>query len=118
MRRVQGAAAARAFLAPATETLDRLGATAWAERAHAELRAAGVAPPAPTPTAVPLTWQERRVAEPAAGGLTNKEIGEQIRLSPRTVSAHLHRVFPELGVTTRASLRDALTRMDRHLTAS
>ncbi|MFD8749381.1 AAA family ATPase [Kitasatospora sp. NPDC059577] len=118
VRRAQGAAAARAFLAPAAETLDRLGATAWAERAHAELRAAGVAPPAPTPTAVPLTWQERRVAELAAGGLTNKEIGEQIRLSPRTVSAHLYRVFPKLGVTTRAALRDALTRMDRHLTAS
>ncbi|MFD4657104.1 AAA family ATPase [Kitasatospora sp. NPDC058444] len=111
VRRTQGGAAARAILAPAAETFDRLGATAWAERAQAELRAAGVASRAPAPAAVPLTWQERRVAELAAGGLTNKEIGEQMRLSPRTVSAHLYRAFPKLGITTRAALRDALTRM-------
>ncbi|MER5353926.1 LuxR family transcriptional regulator [Kitasatospora sp. NPDC002551] len=111
VRRTQGGAAARAFLAPAAETLDRLGATAWAERAQAELRAAGVASRTPAPTAVPLTWQERRVSELAAGGLTNKEIGEQMRLSPRTVSAHLYRAFPKLGITTRAALRDALTRL-------
>lgn len=34
-----------------------------------------------------------------------------MRLSPRTVSAHLYRAFPKLGITTRAALRDALTRM-------
>ncbi|MGA5821525.1 AAA family ATPase [Kitasatospora sp. NPDC094028] len=113
VRRTHGAAAARGFLAPAAEALERLGATAWAVRARAELRAAGVAPRAPVGAAVALTWQERRVAELAAGGLTNKEIGERIRLSPRTVGAHLYRVFPKLGVTTRAALRDALTRLDR-----
>ncbi|MFJ9950708.1 response regulator transcription factor [Kitasatospora sp. NPDC091207] len=63
---------------------------------------------------MPLTWQEFRVAELAAGGLTNKEIGERIRLSPRTVGAHLYRVFPKLGITTRAALRDALSRTDHH----
>ncbi|GAA1225325.1 hypothetical protein GCM10009665_14610 [Kitasatospora nipponensis] len=118
VRRTQGGAAARTFLAPAAETLERLGATAWAERAQAELRAAGVASHTPAPTAVPLTWQELRVAELAAGGLTNKEIGRQMRLSPRTVSAHLYRAFPKLGITTRAALRDALTRMDESATAS
>ncbi|MFJ8624917.1 AAA family ATPase [Kitasatospora sp. NPDC093550] len=119
LRRVRGGAAARAVLTRAAETLDRLGATAWAERAHAELRAAGVTPhpQAPAPAADPLTWQERRVAELAAGGLTNKEIGEQMRLSPRTVSAHLYRAFPKLGITTRAALRDALTRLGRHSAA-
>ncbi|MFJ9455390.1 AAA family ATPase [Kitasatospora sp. NPDC101447] len=117
VRRAQGGAAARTFLTPAAEALDRLGATAWAARAHAELRASGVTPHTPAPTAVPLTWQERRVAELAAAGLTNKEIGERIRLSPRTVSAHLYRVFPKLGVTTRAALRDALTRIDHHSAA-
>ncbi|MER7585771.1 AAA family ATPase [Kitasatospora sp. NPDC097691] len=117
VRRTQGGAAARTFLAPAAEALDRLGATAWAARAHAELRATGVTPHTAAPTAVPLTWQERRVADLAAAGLTNKEIGEQIRLSPRTVSAHLYRVFPKLGVTTRAALRDALTRIDHHSAA-
>ncbi|MFF3115196.1 response regulator transcription factor [Kitasatospora sp. NPDC057904] len=55
------------------------------------------------------------MADLAAGGLTNKEIGEQMRLSPRTVGAHLYRAFPKLGITTRAALRDALTRLDGRL---
>lgn len=113
VRRLHGAAAARLPLTQAAKTFDRLGAPAWAARAHAELRAAGVAPHTPAPASVPLTWQERRVAELAAGGLTNKEIGEQMRLSPRTVSAHLYRAFPKLGITTRAALRDALTRVSQ-----
>ncbi|WP_406097620.1 AAA family ATPase [Kitasatospora purpeofusca] len=112
-RRLHGAAAARLPLTQAAKTFDRLGAPAWAARAHAELRAAGVAPHTPAPAPLPLTWQERRVAELAAGGLTNKEIGEQMRLSPRTVSAHLYRAFPKLGITTRAALRDALTRVSQ-----
>ncbi|MFF7591764.1 AAA family ATPase [Kitasatospora purpeofusca] len=111
LRRLQGAAAARLPLTQAAKAFDRLGAPAWAARAHAELRAAGVAPQTPSPAPLPLTWQERRVAELAAGGLTNKEIGEQMRLSPRTVGAHLYRAFPKLGITTRAALRDALTRV-------
>ncbi|WTH27409.1 AAA family ATPase [Kitasatospora purpeofusca] len=112
-RRLHGAAAARLPLTQAAKTFDRLGAPAWAARAHAELRAAGVAPHTPAPAPLPLTWQERRVAELAAGGLTNKEIGEQMRLSPRTVGAHLYRAFPKLGITTRAALRDALTRVSQ-----
>jgi DNA-binding NarL/FixJ family response regulator len=40
--------------------------------------------------------------------LTNKQIGERLYLSPRTVATHLHQLFPKLGVTTRAALRDAL----------
>ncbi|SDT14163.1 regulatory protein, luxR family [Streptomyces sp. TLI_053] len=111
VRRLHGAAAARLPLTQAANAFDRLDAPAWAARAHAELRAAGVAPHSPAPAPLPLTWQERRVAELAAGGLTNKEIGEQMRLSPRTVSAHLYRAFPKLGITTRAALRDALTRI-------
>nr|WP_233290380.1 helix-turn-helix transcriptional regulator [Kitasatospora sp. MBT66] len=62
------------------------------------------------PVAAPLTWQERRVADLAAGGLTNKEIGRRMHLSPRTVGSHLYRVFPKLGITSRAALRDALNR--------
>ncbi|KJY36110.1 LuxR family transcriptional regulator [Streptomyces sp. NRRL S-495] len=113
VRRLHGAAAARLPLTQAAHAFDRLDAPAWAARARAELRAAGVAPHTPAPDPLPLTWQERRVAELAAGGLTNKEIGEQMRLSPRTVSAHLYRAFPKLGITTRAALRDALTRVSQ-----
>jgi DNA-binding NarL/FixJ family response regulator len=56
-----------------------------------------------------LTPQERQVAELAAAGLTNKEIGQQLFLSHRTVSGHLHRIFPKLGITSRAALRDGLS---------
>ena len=93
----------------ATETLDRLGAHPWAQRAHSELRATGVADTTrPDTRAVALTAQERQIATLAATGLTNKQIGQQLFLSHRTVGAHLHRIFPKLGITSRAALRDAL----------
>ena len=41
-------------------------------------------------------------------GLTNKEIGQRLFLSHRTVGAHLYQIFPKLGITSRAALRDAL----------
>ena len=44
----------------------------------------------------------------AASGLSNKQIGQRLFLSHRTVAAHLYRAFPKLGVTSRAGLRDAL----------
>ena len=56
----------------------------------------------------PLTAQEQQIAMLAAAGLTNKQIGERLYLSHRTVGAHLYQIFPKLGVTTRAALRDAL----------
>jgi DNA-binding CsgD family transcriptional regulator len=59
--------------------------------------------------ATELTAQELQIARLAATGLSNREIGLQLFLSPRTVGAHLYRVFPKLGVTSRAALRDALT---------
>ncbi|MFF4617616.1 LuxR C-terminal-related transcriptional regulator [Nonomuraea jabiensis] len=112
VRQVQGRAAARQLLIPAAESFDRLGATGWAERARAQLRVTGASPRVSTLNLASLTWQERRIADLAAGGLTNKEIGERMHLSPRTVSSHLYHVFPKLGITTRAALRDALSRTD------
>ncbi|MEV0820842.1 helix-turn-helix transcriptional regulator [Nonomuraea rubra] len=112
LRRTQGRAAALRLLVLAAESFDRLGATGWAERARTELRVTGAAPRVSTLSLASLTWQERRIADLAAGGLTNKEIGKRMHLSPRTVSSHLYRVFPKLGITTRAALRDALSRMD------
>jgi DNA-binding NarL/FixJ family response regulator len=55
-----------------------------------------------------LSAQQREIALLAATGLTNKQIGERLYLSPRTVATHLYQVFPKLGVTSRAALRDAL----------
>jgi DNA-binding CsgD family transcriptional regulator len=55
-----------------------------------------------------LTAQEHEIALLAATGLTNKDIAERLYLSPRTVSTHLYKIFPKLGITSRAALRDAL----------
>lgn len=89
-----------------------VGAQVWAEHARAVLRACGV-PSSPDPGAATsrLTAQELRVAELAATGLTNRDIGTQLYLSPRTVATHLYRIFPKLGITSRAALRDALERL-------
>ena len=83
-----------------------MGARPWQDRAEAELRAAGAAPlavAADDPLAR-LTPQELQVVRLAAAGASNKQIGAQLFLSPRTVGFHLYRAFPKLGVTTREEL--------------
>ncbi|GIF22193.1 DNA-binding CsgD family transcriptional regulator [Actinoplanes tereljensis] len=107
LRRQRDRVAARTVLSEAAEAFERLGTEPWAARARSELRAAGSGVLAGG--ADGLTAQEREIAALAAGGLSNKEIGAKLFLSPRTVGAHLYRVFPKLGISSRASLRDALT---------
>ena len=51
-----------------------------------------------------LTAGERRVAELAAGGLTNREVAARAVISPKTVEANLARVYRKLGITSRAEL--------------
>ncbi len=113
LRRNKGSVAdARRLLKLALETFDRLGATPWSARSKAELKALpGTRPDAANLKTLVLTPQEREVAMLAASGLTNKEIGKRLFLSDRTVSAHLYRVYPKLGITSRAALRDALTQL-------
>ena len=55
-----------------------------------------------------MTPQEWQIAEMAASGLSNREIGQRLYLSHRTVGSHLYRVFPKLGVSARNELRAAL----------
>ncbi|MFI7666802.1 LuxR C-terminal-related transcriptional regulator [Nocardia sp. NPDC049526] len=109
LRREREPAAARAHLTTAARAFERLRATPWLERTQSELRAAGEPAASATRGSV-LTAQEQAVAELAASGLTNKEIAERLFLSARTVSTHLHRVFPKLGISTRSALRDAMSR--------
>jgi DNA-binding CsgD family transcriptional regulator len=85
---------------------DALGAIPWSERARRELRAAGEASRRRDPDARDqLTPHELQIGQLAAEGLTNREIGQRLYLSHRTVSSHLHRIFPKLGVTSRSELR-------------
>ncbi|NJC73668.1 helix-turn-helix domain-containing protein [Planosporangium thailandense] len=109
LRRTRDTTRARLHLRAALDTLNRLGARPWAVRAQNELRATGIATTArPDTRSATLTAQERQIATLAATGLTNKQIGQKLFLSHRTVGAHLHRIFPKLGITSRAALRDAL----------
>jgi DNA-binding CsgD family transcriptional regulator len=101
--------AARAQLTAAVAGFTALGAVRWAERANGELRAAGVSVRRRRADAVAaLTDQELRIARMAASGMSNRDIAAKVYLSHRTVGAHLYRIFPKLGVTSRAELRDAL----------
>jgi DNA-binding CsgD family transcriptional regulator len=109
LRRIQAIADARAHLGAASAAFRALGARPWADRAADELRATRLTLTRREYDQTPsLTAQERRIVSLAAAGLTNKQIGQRLYLSPRTVSSHLYRVFPKLGVSSRAGLRDAL----------
>jgi DNA-binding CsgD family transcriptional regulator len=109
LRRRRRNADSRRPLRSARELFDALGAARWSERARQELRATGEKIGPRTPDARDrLTAQELQIAELAAGGLSNREIGERLFLSHRTIGSHLYRIFPKLGITARAQLRDVL----------
>jgi len=104
-------AAARAPLRAAIETFDALGVIPWSERARQQLRATGeTSRPRTAAARDQLTPQELQIVQMAAAGLTNREIGQKLYLSHRTVSSHLYRVFPKLGITSRTELRTVLER--------
>ena len=104
-------AASRAPLRAARETFDALGLVPWSERARQQLRATGETSRPRTPQARDqLTPQELQIVQLAADGMSNREIGQRLYLSHRTVSSHLYRVFPKLGITSRAELPGALGR--------
>ncbi|WP_431946727.1 AAA family ATPase [Actinacidiphila sp. bgisy167] len=110
LRKARSTTDARASLSAALATFELLGARPWVERARRSLQATGwMVKRAGGPESVSLTPQELEIAHLAASGLTNKQIAERLYLSPRTVGGHLGRVFPKLGITSRAALRDALT---------
>ena len=111
LRRQRRITEARTHLSSALAAFDAAGAAPFADRAAAELRAAGVATPAGTPRQDPassLTSQELQIAQLAAAGLTNREIADRIYVSHRTVAAHLYKMFPKLGITNRNQLHTVL----------
>lgn len=112
LRRAGAVVEARAQLAPALEAFDRLGVAPWRERAVRELGACRQRRKTRHQAAGELTSQEHEVALLAATGLSNKQIAAHVFLSPRTVGGHLYHVYPKLGITSRAGLRDALAALD------
>ncbi|MBN6035570.1 helix-turn-helix transcriptional regulator [Amycolatopsis sp. 195334CR] len=101
LRRTRRPSQARPLLRAALETFTRLGAAPWEAAATTQLRPTGGA----RPHSGDLTTQELRVARLAATGLSNREIGTQLFLSPRTVGYHLYKTYPKLGISTRSQLR-------------
>jgi DNA-binding CsgD family transcriptional regulator len=113
LRRQRRVLESRAPLRAARGTFDALGAHPWAMRADHELRATGERGWRSSPgLREQLSPQETQIAELAALGLSNREIGERLFLSHRTVGSHLYRIFPKLGVTSRGQLAGALARGD------
>jgi DNA-binding CsgD family transcriptional regulator len=112
LRRRRRVADSRVPLRAAREAFDALGAVPWGERARQELRALGVTSRRRIPeTRDQLTPQELQIAGMAAEGLSNREIGQQLYISHRTVAYHLRRIFPKLGVTSRSQLHAAVLGM-------
>lgn len=105
LRRQRRSASARTPLREAREIFDALGASPWSHRARAELRASGECSHQRTERIwETLTPQEFHIAQLAAEGLSNKEIGIRLYLSHRTVGYHLHRIFSKAGITSRSML--------------
>ena len=85
--------------------------THWAAVADQELAATGATARRRSAAGdVPLTSQETRVALLAAQGLSNREIGASLFLSPKTVERHLSSVFRKRGFRSRTELAAALAR--------
>ncbi|MEP7089201.1 MAG: AAA family ATPase [Nocardioidaceae bacterium] len=109
LRRQRHSTRARVHLQTALDVFTAMGATPWMHRAQSELRATSQTRQSPDSASTSaLTPQELEIALLGATGLTNRQIGERLYISPRTVGAHLYRIFPKLGIETRAGLRDGL----------
>jgi DNA-binding CsgD family transcriptional regulator len=110
LRRAKARADAREPLRAALATFERLGATAWAERAVAELRATGHASGRRAESASSrLTPHELQVALLVSQGMTNREVAAALFLSPKTIEYHLGQIYRKLDVRGRSQLARLMT---------
>jgi DNA-binding CsgD family transcriptional regulator len=100
-------------LRPALDGATRCGATALAQRVHSELKVAGARPRRLMFSGVGgLTASERRVAELAAQGLTNRQIAQSLFVTLKTIESHLSNVFRKLEISSRGALAERLEASD------
>jgi DNA-binding CsgD family transcriptional regulator len=98
LRRQRRIAESRGPLRAARDAFQAMGAIPLVERARRELRASGENSPKRLQRASDrLTPQELQIAQMAAAGMSNREIGQSLFLSHRTIGFHLYRLFPKLG---------------------
>ena len=109
LRRANNRADARAPLRDALELARRCGAAGLAKQAFEELQATGEKVRRWTPIGVEsLTPSERRVAEMAASGMTNRQIAQALFLTVKTIETHLAATYDKLGIRSRRELPEAL----------
>jgi DNA-binding CsgD family transcriptional regulator len=109
LRRANQRSAAREPLRTGLDLAQRCGATRLAQRARAELIAAGARPRRGAVTGLEaLTASERRVAELAAAGMSNPEIAQALFITLNTVEGHLRRAYQKLSIRSRGQLPAAL----------
>jgi ATP/maltotriose-dependent transcriptional regulator MalT len=120
LRRANRRADAREPLRAALALARRCGAVPLAKLAHDELQATGEKVRRYTPIGVDsLTPSERRVAEMAASGMTNREIAQTLFLTVKTIEGHLCVAYDKLGIHSRQQVAGALrARGDDALAAS
>jgi DNA-binding NarL/FixJ family response regulator len=94
---------ARAQFARARALFDGCGAGLFLQQVAREERRMNARQPRATAGSPNLTSREREIATLVAIGLTNRQIASRLYLSPRTVEAHLSRLFTKLNVTTRTA---------------
>jgi ATP/maltotriose-dependent transcriptional regulator MalT len=109
LRRAGQRTAAREPLRAGLDLAYRCGATRLAERARAELLAAGARPRRGLLTGLEaLTASERRVTELAAAGMSNPEIAQALLVTINTVEGHLRHAYQKLSISSRGQLPAAL----------
>jgi DNA-binding CsgD family transcriptional regulator/tetratricopeptide (TPR) repeat protein len=109
LRRQNRRAEARAPLREGLELARRCGASRLAKRAREELQATGETVRRYAPIGVEsLTPSERRVAEMAASGMTNRQIAQSLFVTLKTVEAHLSAAYDKLDISSRRQLQSAL----------
>jgi DNA-binding CsgD family transcriptional regulator len=91
----------------ALRIFERVGAEPWAAQAR---RIAGPVAPTSSSLASRLTTAELRVAVSIARGRTNRQVADELYLSPKTVDAHFDSILPKLGVRDRAELTTLVMR--------
>jgi DNA-binding CsgD family transcriptional regulator len=110
LRRANRRSAAREHLRRAVELASLCGAVPLVSRAEAELLATGARPRRVALSGLEsLTPSERRVAEMASEGPTNREIAQALFVTPKTVEVHLSSVYRKLGISSRGQLANALS---------
>jgi DNA-binding CsgD family transcriptional regulator len=109
LRRRNRRTEARELLREALDAAHHAGAKPLARQAETELRATGARPRRIVLTGLDsLTASERRIAELASQGLTNREIAQSLFVTARTVEGHLTSIFRKLQLDSRNELRAAL----------